>query len=68
MKQRKYMIFGITGGIGTALGLKLKQQAHLVHDKGGVRQGGGQLHRQWKQVIGVSAVAVHKHQQVLHRS
>ena len=34
MKQRKYMIFGITGGIGTALGLKLKQQAHLVHGFG----------------------------------
>ena len=34
MKQRKYMIFGITGGIGTALGLKLKQQAHYVYGFG----------------------------------
>ena len=34
MKQRKYMIFGITGGIATALGLKLKQQAHLVYGFG----------------------------------
>ena len=34
MKQRKYMIFGITGGIGTALGLQLKQQAHHVYGFG----------------------------------
>jgi 3-oxoacyl-[acyl-carrier protein] reductase len=34
MKQRKYMIFGITGGIGTSLGLKLKQQAHHVYGFG----------------------------------
>ena len=34
MKQRKYMIFGITGGIGSALGMKLKQQAHKVYGFG----------------------------------
>ena len=36
-------------------------------DKGGFRQGGGELHGQRKQVVGVRAVTVQKHQKVSHR-